>query len=149
MCLVVDKVGSNISQQGNRHIAGKKYCHENGFSVPQNKLSINNKHYTLMGFKAFTGQPVMCVVIFSGILQSYEVEVGIDIDALVICETTDKAFFEKKQGKLFPTGPECAFNEKKYQLWFVGHHPEVSPLICLLTISQRLIITVYLKDPLD
>ena len=38
MCLVVGKVGSNISQRGDGQIAGKKYYCENGYGVLQNKF---------------------------------------------------------------------------------------------------------------
>ncbi len=86
-----------------------------------------------MDFTALTDHPVMCVVIVSGILQSYEVEVVIDIDAPVIGEPTDKDYFEKKK-----TGEkENYFHQvlnvnlmgRKSQLWFGGHHQEVSPVI--------------------
>ena len=49
MCLVVDEVGSNISQRGDGHIRGKKYCCEFG-SIPQNKASHNDRHFTCLGF---------------------------------------------------------------------------------------------------
>ena len=38
MYLVVDEVGSNISQQGDSYIGGQKYVYEIG-TVPQNKVS--------------------------------------------------------------------------------------------------------------
>ena len=57
MCLVVDEVSSNISQRGDGHIAGMKYCCEYG-SIPNNKASHNDRHFTLLGFTALTGEPV-------------------------------------------------------------------------------------------
>ena len=43
-------------------------------------------------------------------------EVGIDVDAPVIGDPSDKDFFDKNKGKgkekLYPTGPDCHFNEK-------------------------------------
>jgi len=79
MCLVVDEVGSNISQRGDGHVTGTKYCCEHG-TIPYNKASHNDRHFTLLGFTALTGEPVLCVVIISGILKAFEVEMGIDID---------------------------------------------------------------------
>ena len=115
MCLVVDEVGSNISQRGDGHIAGKKYCCEKGYGVPQNKSSINDRHFTLLGFTALTGEPVLCVVIIAGVIEAYEVETGIDIDAPVTGDVMDHDYFEKNtgEGKLFPKGPECEFNGKR------------------------------------
>ena len=114
MCLVVDEVGSNISQRGDGHIAGKKYCCEKGYGVPQNKSSINDRHFTLLGFTALTGEPVLCVVIIAGVIEAYEVETGIDIDAPVTGDPSDKDYFANNtgKGKLFPKGPECHFNGK-------------------------------------
>ena len=37
MCLVVDEVGSDLSQKGDGHIGGSKYAYEKG-TVPQNKV---------------------------------------------------------------------------------------------------------------
>ena len=114
MCLVVDEVGSNISQRGDGHIAGKKYCCEKGYGVPQNKSSINDRHFTVLGFTALTGEPVLCVIIVAGVIEAYEVETGIDIDASVIGDPTDKDYFQNNagKGKLFPKGPDCIFNGK-------------------------------------
>lgn len=114
MCLVVDEVGSNISQRGDGHIAGTKYCCEHG-TIPNNKVSHNDRHFTLLGFTALTGEPVLCVVIVSGKVQAIEVEMGIDIEATVIGSPSDKDYIKNNRGKgkLFPTGPECIFNGKK------------------------------------
>ena len=70
MCLVVDKVGSNISQRGDRHVRGTKYCCEIG-SIPQNKVSHNDWHFTCFRLTALSGEPVLCVVIIAGINKSY------------------------------------------------------------------------------
>ena len=53
----------------------------------------------------------MCIYYFN----TYEIEVGIDMEATVIGEPTDADYFENNRGhgKLFPTGPICEFNGKK------------------------------------
>ena len=81
MCLVVDEVGSNISQRGDGHITGTKYCCEHG-TIPNNKVSHNDQHFTVLGFTALTGEPVLCVVIIAGVTQAFEVEMGIDLDEI-------------------------------------------------------------------
>ena len=113
MCLVVDEVGSNISQRGDGHVTGRKYCCELG-AIPQNKSSYNDRHFTCLGFTALTGEPVLCVVIVAGITETFEVEVGIDIEAPMIGDPSDTDFFQNNRGKgkMFPTGPECHFNGK-------------------------------------
>ena len=114
MCLVVDEVGSNISQRGDGHITGTKYCCEHG-TIPNNEVSHNDRHFTMLSFTALTGEPVLCVIIIAGVTQAFEVEMGIDLDAPTFGNPTDKDYFEKNlgKGKLFPSGPECNFNGKQ------------------------------------
>ena len=113
MCLVVDEVGSNISQRGDGHIGGQKYVCEIG-TVPQNKVSHNDRHFTVLGFTALDGSPVLCMVIIAGVQQKYEVETGLDIEAEMVGDPTDKDFFERNRGKgkMYPMGPECIFRGK-------------------------------------
>ena len=68
MCLVVNKVGNNISQGRDGHGVGiKYYCEVRG--IPSNKSSYNDQYFTCLGFTALTGEPVLCVLsIVSGIM---------------------------------------------------------------------------------
>ena len=112
-CLVVDEVGSNISQKGDGHIAGKKYVCEID-SIPKEQASHTDKHFTLLGFTALSGEPVLCLIIIAGIKQMYEIETGIDIDATPIGDPNNSDYFvnNRGKGKLFPMGPDCVFNGK-------------------------------------
>ena len=47
-------------------------------TVPQNKVQHRDKYFTLLGFTALTGEPVLCVIIIAGIQQKLNVESGID-----------------------------------------------------------------------
>ena len=115
MCLVVNEVGSNISQQWDGHIAGKKYCCEKGYGVPQNKSSINDRHFILLDGTVLTGKPVLYVVTIAGVIETYEVENGIDIGAPGTGEMKDHDYFEKNvgKGKIFLKGTECEFNRTR------------------------------------
>ena len=64
MCFVVNKVGSNISQRGDGHIRGKKYCYE-FYSIPQNKASHNDRHFTCLGFTSISDEAALCVGIIA------------------------------------------------------------------------------------
>ena len=57
-CLVVDEIGSNISQKGDGHIAGKKYVCEIDL-IPKEQASHTDKHFTLLEFTALSGEPVL------------------------------------------------------------------------------------------
>jgi len=113
-CLVVDEVGSDTSQKGDGHIAGAKYYCGRGW-VPQNQSSSNDKHFTMLGFTALSGEPVMCLIIIAGVQEKWEVECGINVDAVPVGDPTDPDFFQKNtgKGKMFPLGPECTFRGKK------------------------------------
>ena len=113
-CLVVDEVGSDTSQKGDGHIAGAKYYCGRGW-VPQNQSSSNDKHFTMLGFTALSGEPVMCLVIIAGVQEKWEVECGIDVDVVPVGDPSDPDFFQKNmgKGKMFPLGPECTFKGKK------------------------------------
>ena len=59
----MDEVGENINQTGDGDIGTEIYLYERGV-IPQEKVSKNNKHFTLLGLTLLTGQPLMWVVIF-------------------------------------------------------------------------------------
>ena len=83
--------------------------------IPKEKCTTNDKHWTLLGLTAFTGQPVMCIVIFAGEKASTILETGMDIFAQVIGNEKEDDFFDKNYGpgKLYPGGPTCEFKGKK------------------------------------
>ena len=113
-CVVVDEVGSDTSQKGDGHIGGAKYYCARGW-IPQNQASSNDKHFTVLGFTALNGKPVMCLVVIAGVHEKFEVECGINPDATEVGSRSDPDFFSKNQGKgkLFPMGPECTYNGKR------------------------------------
>jgi hypothetical protein len=114
MCLVVDEVGSDLSQKGDGHIGGAKYACEHG-SHAQNKVQHTDKHFTLLGFTALTGEPVLCLVIIAGVKETLAVESGIDpFVTETFGDASDKDYFDKNfgPGKLFPGGPTCKFLNK-------------------------------------
>ena len=108
MCLVVDEVGANLNQKDDGHVGGQKFMCEVG-SVPQQKFSTKDRHFTLLGFTNLKGEPVMCLLILAGIEQKFEVETGIDLTAPTYGDIKDRDFFENNcgKGKMFPMGPEC------------------------------------------
>ena len=62
----------------------------------------------MLGFTALYGQPVMCLVIISGVQEKWEVETGIDIDIVPVGDLGDPNFFV-----MFPLGPECTFQTEE------------------------------------
>ena len=115
----------------------------------QNKVSHNDRHFTVLGLTALDGSPVFCVIIIAGVKQMYEVKTGLDKDAKIVGDTYDSDFFEKNRGKgkLYPIGPECIFRRRPCLDLLLGGLPlEPSlPRSCKMH-SRPWTIMVYLID---
>ena len=77
MCVVGDEVGGNISMKGDGHAGGELLLCASG-TIPQQKISTRDKHFTLMPLTLLTGDPLMCILIISGKKPSAATEMGID-----------------------------------------------------------------------
>ena len=113
MCLVRDEVGGNINMTGDGHQGGQLLLCPKG-TIPQQKISTRDKHFTLMGLTLLSGDPVMCILIIAGKKPSALVELGINNDATMVGKEGDEDFFENNCGKdkLFPGGPTCEVRGK-------------------------------------
>ena len=109
-CFALDELGGNTSQKGDGQNAGQLFVCGKG-EVPQITINVRSKHYTVMGITAFTGEIVMCVIIFAGLKPNALYETGFDPFAARTGDWEDKDFLEKNtgQGKMFPCGPTCTF----------------------------------------
>ena len=94
----MDEVGGNISQKGDGNKGDEKYITGKGM-VPQLKSNAKDKHYTVLGLTALSGDPVMCVVIFAGTRENRLWETGIDSFAETEGDVSDDDYFQKKQWK--------------------------------------------------
>ena len=93
------------------HAGGTKFVCGKG-TVPRTKASTDDKRYTIMGFTAATGEPVMCVIIFQGVQKNINIEMGVDLFAETEGETSDEKFFfnnSNSKNKRYPGGPTCDF----------------------------------------
>ena len=99
--------------KGDGHVGGQLYLTAKD-KVPQKKVSKREKRFTLIGFTALTGEPVMAVIIIKGTQPRFDVELGIDIRKTPIGDETDPDFIDKNtgSGKYFPGGPTCHFRGK-------------------------------------
>ena len=89
---MVDEVGDNMNQKGDGHRGGVLLACERG--KHQKKATINvDKHFNFLGFAAANGEPVMCCVVFAGIVQNPQIETGIDITKSIIGSVADPRCF--------------------------------------------------------
>jgi hypothetical protein len=62
--LFVDECGANTSQTKDGQVGGQKYlC--SAHRRPQNRAATKDAHFTVLGFTATSGEPVMCALIFA------------------------------------------------------------------------------------
>jgi hypothetical protein len=60
----MDEVGSNTSQAKYGNVGGQTYlCTKDGH--PQNWAATKDTHFTLLGFTAANGEPLICTIIFT------------------------------------------------------------------------------------
>jgi len=106
----VDEVGSNTSQAKDGAVGGQTYlCSKDG--RPQQRAATKDAHFTVLGFTAATGEPLMCAIIFSGKQMKDEWRLGFDPFVQWIGDENNVSGNIGK-GKAMPEGPECTFNGK-------------------------------------
>ena len=107
--LYVDKVGNNTCQKDDGNKGGEEYLDQRG-SQSQKACSISDVHWTALRFTAGNGQPVLCVIIFTGQSLSVEDQLGIDLFALLPNKQSGLFHIDNYgRGRYFPGGPKCTF----------------------------------------
>ena len=86
---------------------------ERGY-VAQEKASTHSHKFTMIGFTALTGDPVMCVLIFEGKRPNGSIEAGIDFTIKPNGSPSDPDYVEINSGagKYFPGAPVYNFKGK-------------------------------------
>ena len=122
MCLCGDEVGGNLSMKGDGHIGGKKLLTANG-KVTQVQASTRNRRFTMIRLTAFTGEPIMFILILEGKHPKGHIEAGIDITVSPVGDNTDPEFIFNNSGpgKYYPGGPECTYKGKKVPAFIRWH----------------------------
>jgi hypothetical protein len=109
--IFVDEVGSNTCTTKDGHVGGEKFLCE-AEARPQIKAATKDSHFTVLGFTAATGEPVMCAIIFSAKEMCRSWVLGLNASAP--WEGDDKNLRANTGGldKQHPQGPVCHFNGK-------------------------------------
>jgi len=110
MLVFVDEVGSNTSQAKDGAIGGQTYlCSKDG--RPQQHAATKDAHFTVLGFTAANGVPLMCAIIFAAKTMRSEWALGFDPFADWI-GSEENVRENIGEGKAMPQGPHCTFNDK-------------------------------------
>ena len=96
------------------HNGGEILLTEKG-KVPQRKASTYNCKFTMIGFTLFSGEHIICILIFEGKLPNRAIESGFDITINRYGKKTDEDFIIRNSGagKYFPGGSECLYCSKE------------------------------------
>jgi len=107
-----DEVGTDVCQEEDGHIGGQTYVTAHGTRA-ELKSSTNSSRWTLIGLTAATGDPVMCIIIFTGKEIDINTRLGFDHRADVPFDKTKTHREQKGPGKAFPGAPTCTFRGKE------------------------------------
>jgi hypothetical protein len=116
--LFFDETGCNTNQKKDGHYGGQKFGCGRGMT-PKQICSTRDRHFTVLGVTAATGDPVLCVVIFAsektnGVIANWAEGIDIMVDP-VKDEQGEIILSEVNfgEGKYFPSGPTCCFRGKR------------------------------------
>eukprot|EP00549_Striatella_unipunctata_P024001 CAMPEP_0118715736 /NCGR_PEP_ID=MMETSP0800-20121206/27067_1 /TAXON_ID=210618 ORGANISM="Striatella unipunctata, Strain CCMP2910" /NCGR_SAMPLE_ID=MMETSP0800 /ASSEMBLY_ACC=CAM_ASM_000638 /LENGTH=145 /DNA_ID=CAMNT_0006621991 /DNA_START=158 /DNA_END=595 /DNA_ORIENTATION=- len=76
--IFVDETGKNTSQKDDGKICSQRHLLETNTKVEQ-ESSTTNRHFTVLGFTAATGEPVICAVIIASAKLAGDVVLGFDL----------------------------------------------------------------------
>jgi hypothetical protein len=105
----VDEVGSNTSTTKDGNVGGEKFLCEK-MARPQIRAATKDSHFTVLGFTAATGEPVMCAIIFGAKELAVPWVLGYDASAEWQGNENEADLNTGGLGKMFPMGPQCNYN---------------------------------------
>jgi hypothetical protein len=109
--IFVDEVGNNTSQAKDGQVGGQTYlCSKDG--QPQQQASTKDAHFTVLGFTAANGDPLLCAIIFAAKTLKGEWITGFDPLAEWIGDEQDIEA-NSDDGKAYPYGPVCVLQGKE------------------------------------
>jgi hypothetical protein len=113
-CFQFDETGGNTCMTKDGHYNGTKFLTRRGDSVKILGSECDN-HFTTLTVSSFSGEAVLCLMIFKGTKRSRETETGIDPFPEIPLNTDKDAEYtpgnSTGKGTTFPSGPTCYFND--------------------------------------
>ena len=112
LLFVDEEVGSNTSTTKDGNVGGEKFlC--GVMSRPQVKAATKDSHFTVLGFTAATGEPVMCAIIFTAKQLCESWVLGFNATAEWIGTDDNVEGNTGGLDKRYPQGPVCWFRDRK------------------------------------
>lgn len=104
-----DETGTDISQKSDGFVGGQTFISQKG-SIANITSSHNDGNFTTIGLTSASGEPVMCIIIFSADELSFNQRMGYDVTAKY--NRKKKIIANSGPGKTFPDTPTCLFRGK-------------------------------------
>jgi hypothetical protein len=105
--LFVDEVGNNTNMKDDGRVGGERLLKAKGRKA-EVTAATSEAHFTVLGFTAANGEPVMFAIIFAASEMTQELQLGVDIRALMV-EGDDSVAGNYGPGKRYPGAPTCNF----------------------------------------
>jgi hypothetical protein len=105
--IFVDEVGNNTSQAKDGQVGEQTYLCSKDVQ-PQQRASTKDTHFTVLGFTAANGDPLLCAMIIAAKTLKEEWIMGFDPLAEWIGDELDIEA-NSSDGKAYPYGPVCVF----------------------------------------
>jgi hypothetical protein len=107
--LFVDEVGNNTNMKDDGCVGGERLLKARG-QTAEVTAATSEAHFTVLGFTAATGEPVMFAIIFAASEMTQELQLGVDIQAPMV-EGDDSIRGNYGPGKRYPGAPSCYFRD--------------------------------------
>jgi hypothetical protein len=106
----VDEVGSNTNQEKDGNKGGEKYLTTREGRALM-RCNTKDAHFSVLGFTAATGEPIMCAIIFAA--KQLDPLWITGLDPFAAWEGGERELEQNSgEGKMLPQGPECVYNGK-------------------------------------
>ena len=128
LCIVMDKCGCNLSQEGDNNNGGELYL--TGVKDKAYNCTTNQHcHFTVILVSLLNGELLICVVIISGKCHDMLVELGVDTtklssltslndeEVLTLDDNIELLENNIGTGQIFPQAPTCIYNGVKVPIY--------------------------------
>ena len=106
--IFVDKVGNNTNMKSDNQPGNERYIGSTE-DIAKDAISTKDARFTVLGFTAGTGEPIMCAIIIATPSLHFYIQKGIDVR---ISKKNGGYRNNCGPGKRYPGGPTCKFNNK-------------------------------------
>jgi hypothetical protein len=103
--MFIDEVGNNTNMKDDGRIGGEQLLKARG-QTAEVTAATSDAHFTVLGFTASTGEPVVCVIVFATSEMTQELQLGVNMQAPMV-EGDNIVHGNYSPRKQYPGAPTC------------------------------------------